>query len=1315
MKTLARYLTHNFNKINAPILAVTAVLAMVACCQMAPAQSGAGSIQGTVTDSSGAVIPGASIHVVNPATGVVTDSKSNGVGFYQVPELFTGAYDVTITALGFKTYATRIDLLVAQNAVINPVMTAGTVTQEVTVSGNAVELTTTDSGTLGTTLENQRINQLPMNGRDLTTLAQENTPGMSAGGERINGMLYEAIDYVSDGVSTTNSQAGGEVNSILQDPDSVQEVKVDALDASAQYATPATVVLTTKSGTNSLHGTFFETARNNAIGVAKSRQNPSDYVAPHLVRNEFGASVGGPIILPHVYHGKDKSFWFFAYERYSLASQTSLLLTTPTTAMRQGNFSGLVNSSGVLQTLYDPATTNSSSACAATPANPANAYCRESFTQEYGETGVNVNSVPIGRESPVAKLYLAMFPQPTNTKDPLVSDNLTYNSPTLDIIPNITFRLDHVFNDNNRAYVRYTNNLANTDANGNGNAENLAISGIPAGAAMGRIDYPEGSMLAGIGYTHVFSPTFFAETVASEQWNYFRNVDGIGPPADYESELGLPNNFGTTGFPSTTGLIMNPNGSQSNSDEDQLTVNLDENLTKTVGRHQMQFGGRFHHERMGVVPEGVVDTQAFDGLATGVYNPGTAASYGALANTGEADGDFFIGSADTYTIHLQPGHIHYHQNELDGYFQDNYHVSRKLTLNLGLRYEAHPGLFIKYGLATTYDLKNDAFVTAVPPSTLIAEGYTTPAIISNMEEIGLKFETPAEAGFPASLADNYYLNFLPRAGAAYLLGGKYGTVLRGAYGRYTFNSALSEVANHYMSQAPFAGAYSQSYTAANQAVDNLPDELLRYNDPVEFGEEGVNTANVVNTSSTTAILPGGLNFFSDNPNFPPSTVTEANVTIEQPLKGNSALAVSWVGTFGSGLDTQLDYNNAPSTYEWEMATGTIPPTGGASVIGTPQQDTYAATATRPYNNTTLGSAVMVERSGWSNDNALQVSYQRLFHHGFAYQVAYVYSKAMRMGGDAEQDGPASGSTYGTGYSAVIYPVANYPGFEGTAGAMSPVASSGPIYPGAAAPAPPAGTPLWQDYHALDRFEGYQLDDTVPKMHVLFNGIVDLPFGTGKRFLGNANRFLNELVGGFQLAGDGTVGSQEEQLDNPPTGGNWGATSPLVVWKHKYPIQDCRSGVCENSYMWYNGYLAPTVLPAPLGTCTTNCVNGLPTSYVPYQTPIDNTPGTTYYGDNDVVVTLANGSKQTVPYPGSLLGACYLCKTMVNGPNNWTIDTSIFKVFPITERMNLRVNMDVFNALNVQGWENPGYLSGVETNLTSYNTPRQIQLTARLTF
>lgn len=1288
--------------------AFAGLLCAILFCSGALAQSGAGSIQGTVEDATNAVVAGATIHVLNVATGIASDTQSNGVGFYQVPALFAGNYAVTVSAPGMRTYKTSIELLVAQNAIINPILSAGAITQRVVVSGNDVQLTTTDNGAITSTLENARINQLPMNGRSLATLVGITTPGLEIinGGQNLNGMRRESLDYVIDGVTTQNTTNGGEIapQQQLIDPDAVQEVTMEAAASDAQYSTPATVIVTTKSGTNSLHGTLFETARNNAIGLAKNRQDPSDYSAPHLVRNEFGASAGGPIILPHIYHGKNKSFWFFAYERYSQASSSAVLAKVPTLAMTQGDFSGLVNGAGLQQTIFDPATTANSAKCPYTQA--ANPYCRTAFPN---------NQIPTAEESPLAKIYYDLIPKPTSPANPLVQANLDVINPSFQVEPQETFRLDHMFNESNRAYLRYTQNVMGVNVFGG--PRNLAVDGIPAGAAVGSSgsgsyhNAPTATYLASVDYAHVFSPTFFAETNFSQQWLNSTATAGVAPNVNYESRLGLPNNFGESGFPLFSGPLFALGTSQTGHNEiSQIVITLDENLTKTVGHHQMQFGGRYRHERMFNVVNALNDAISITGAPTALYQTSSGANYSAIPNTGYADASLFLGSANAYTVNLSPPGLHFHLMEFDSYMQDNYHARRDLTVTLGLRYENHTGYWVKNGLLSSFDLKNDAEVLGAPITSLIAEGFTTQAIISNDENIGVKFETPQQAGVPAKLFKNYNLLFLPRIGFAYQpFGGRHGTVIRGGYGRYVAATNANEDGfSESIKVTPIVGTYTQSYSSAAQAIDGLPNELLRYNDPAVFGVMGVNTANVVNTSSTNAILPG-LGHVAVSPNWPPASDTETDFTIEQSLKGNSALRISWIWTHGTNLPANVYYNHHPTNYQWEMATGTIPPTGGAAVIGTSQQNTYAATATGPYDQTTWGNNTLAEKVGWSNDNALQVNYQRLFHHGVAYQFTYVFSRPLQ-----------TGTNVWPTFSPALYPAANFPGVMGSVGTMS--SPYGTVYPGVPPPARPAGVPVWGRYHALDRYEYYGQDSTVPIHHIRFNGIVDLPFGRGKRFLGNVSGFVNELVGGFQLAGDGSITSQVFA----PSAGNWGAVSPLKVYKHKKPITDCRSGVCQKEYLWFNGYLAPTVTTGVAGsTCTKNCVTGLPADYVPMQVPINNTPGTPYYGTNDVLVSspailAANkGAPVAIAYDAGPIGANYLGKSWVNGPMNWVADASLFKVFPIREGTSLRFNMDAFNVFNVQGYTNPGPdgTEKVEPGglSNSYNAPRQIQLTMRLTF
>jgi hypothetical protein len=1242
----------NTNKLSFAMLAVSLFLPAGLL-----AQSGAGSIQGVIQDASSAAIPGASVHVVNQSTGVANNTTSNSSGFYSVPGLFAGNYTLTFSAPGMKKYQTTVALQDAQVAVLNPKLTVGDVAEQVTVSAETVQLATYDSGTVSTQLDSNRIDQLPQNGRNVLGLAQNTVPGLEAGGQRANGTMPEGMEYSQDGAPMTNRNFGGENNgqSILPDPDAVQEVKVETLNSGAQFATPATAILTTKSGTNDIHGSAFETARNNYFGVAKARQNPANFAAPHLVRNEFGASVGGPIFIPKVYNGKNKSFFFFAYERFSLRQAANELVFVPTVAMRNGDFSGLINNSGIQQVLYDPNTTQ------------AGTLQRTPFPN---------NQIPITRESPLAKAIYAATPLPNTADNPLINSNFNAVNNSTQTVPNMTVRLDHVFNQNNRMYFRFTDidqqqqALRNYPAN---SPANVAGGGLPAGAT-GYQASPIQTISGAIGYSHLFSPTFYSETVLSQQWQrqYVQGAEISNQ--NYESLLGLPNNFGQTGFPTIgANLIMPYGGSQFNYGMSQIISTLDENMTKILGKHTFQFGGRYRHERFGYLSDRSADTIAFTNQATAVYDPTTGANYGAKANTGYQDADFFLGAASSYSQVKNAPFGHYREQEIDSYIQDNFRVSQHLTINLGLRWEMHPAPHADQGNFVTFDLKNDALVLVNPLSYYIQNGLTTQAIVTNLQNLGVKFETPKQAGLPSSGIYNSMANFNPRLGFAYTPPfGKWGTVIRGGYGEYLYPVPIRNSVRYLTADYPFTASYSQSYTSAAQAPDGLPNYLLRSPQTVIAG---LNSANVVNTNSVNALLPGiGLSE-TLNPHYPPAKVQAANATIEQPFRDGSVFRITYVFTHASNLDQNYQYNNAPSTYVWETNTGTVPPTG-----------TYASTATRPYDQTTWGGNVLSQKTGWSNDSALQLNYQRPFKKGIAYQIFYVYSRAFRLGGNTFRD-------------AVLYPAADFA-------------------PGVIPAGLNTGT-LLNPSQALNRWENYHVDTAIPEHRITFNGIVDLPVGKGKRLLHNSNRLVDALVGGYQVAFVGQLVSQSFQVGS----NNWGATSQMKVYKSSAPITDCRSGVCHPAYLWFNGYVAPTVINA-----AKNGISGIPANYTPYEAPINNTPGTPNYGNNNVTVTLKDGTQVSTAYSPGPSGTATssatttivsapnpFAQTILLGPFNYEADISLYKVFSITERVKLRVNVDAFNAFNIQGRVNPNPNDGIESLQTSYWTPRQVQFSARISF
>ena len=1211
------------------------------------AQSGAGSIQGTVQDVTTAPIPGCSIHVVNQATNVAIDTTTNTSGFYSMPGLFAGTYTLTFTSPGMKKHEAVITLQNAQVAVLNVTLSIGDVAEKVVVTAETVQLATYDSGTVSTHLDSKRIDQLPQNGRNILGLAQNTVPGLEGGGTRANGLMQEGMEYSQDGAPMTNRNFGGEANSAqatLPDPDAVQEAKFEILNSSAKFATPATVIITTKSGTNDFHGSLFETFRNNYFGIARARQNPADFAAPHLVRNEFGASIGGPILIPKLYDGRNRSFFFYAYERFSLRQAANQLVTVPTVAMRNGDFSGLVNRAGILQQLYDPNTTQ----------GPGNNYARLPFVN---------NQIPLSRISPLAKTLYAATPLPQTPDNPLINSNFNAVNNIEQTVPNQTVRFDHVFNEANRAYFRFTDidqdqqALRNYPANSPANVEG---GGLPAGAT-GFQRIPIRTISGALGYSKVFSSTFFSETIFSMQWQRMYVEGNQASQKNYEKQLGLPNNFGQIGFPDIgANLIMPYGGSMWNYGMSQRLSTIDENLNKIWGKHEFAFGFRYRHEKFGYLSDRSPDQVAFTNLGTAIYDPATGANYGARANTGYADADFFLGLGASYNQRRNAPFNDCSLREFALYFQDNYRVSQRLTLNLGLRWEAHPAPRARNDYLVTFDLKSTSLVLPRPLEYYVEKGLTSQAILTNLKNLGVNFATPEQVGLPSRGFYGSNKNFLLRLGFAYTPSiGRNGTVIRGGYGEHIYPVPVRNSIRYLTANYPFTASYSQSYTAASQAPDGLPNFLLRSAPAVIAGQ---NSSDVVNSESTTALLPGISLGTTAHSYYPPARVREGNLSIEQPFRDGSVFRITYVFTHGENLDQNYTWNNAPSAYVWQVATGTTPPTGP-----------LASVATRPWDKKVWGGGNLSMKTGFSNDSALQLNYQRPFNKGIAYQIFYVYSRAFRVGGNTFRDN-------------TLFPAANFA-------------------PGVLPAGLDVGTYL-EPSRALNRYQNYMVDTAIPLHRITYNGVVDLPVGRGKRFLGSSNRFVDALLGGYQVAFVGTVVSQAFAVASA----NWGATSPIQRYKSSVPVTDCRSGVCRPAYMWFNGYLSPTQINTPNG------VQGVPADYIPYLAPINNTPGAPNFGNNNVPVTLADGRQVVTAYsPGPGTGAHPFGHMVLEGPINQRADISLYKVFSITEGVKLRFNMDAFNAFNIQGLVNPNTSDGIQSLQTSYWTPRQIQFTLRLLF
>jgi len=266
--------------------------------------------------------------------------------------------------------------------------------------------------------------------------------------------------------------------------DTIGELRSETNNSSAKLNRPGTFMVTTRSGTNQLHGAIFETARNSGIGVARARQ---DFFTkpPQLVRNEFGASVGAPIWIPKLYNGRNRTFFFFAYEGYQLRQGSTRNIAVPTEAMRQGDFSGLADGAGRRFTIYDPLSTG---------AGPT--WTRMPFTG---------NRIPSQRQSPLAKYLYSVTPMPTRTDNPLVASNWFGPDFNKTEQHTETLRIDHKVNDGNHLFFRYSHSPGTTSRT------NDPFGGSPTTLdfrANALIDKQSNDSVVG-NWTHTFSPTFF--------------------------------------------------------------------------------------------------------------------------------------------------------------------------------------------------------------------------------------------------------------------------------------------------------------------------------------------------------------------------------------------------------------------------------------------------------------------------------------------------------------------------------------------------------------------------------------------------------------------------------------------------------------------------------------------------------------------------------------------------------------------------------------------------------------------------------------
>jgi hypothetical protein len=1081
------------------------------------AQTGTGSIQGTVSDATGAVLPGATVTATHTETARRYTTTSTDVGFYIFPSVQVGQYQVTVEAAGMESWKGELTLQVGQRAEVNPTLRVSGTATEITVAGDVTPLVTTTNPTLANIVERERIEQLPTNGRFITNLIYMTTPGLeSEGGLRVFGIRH-GFELLQDGAVLENRQ-WQPIPARPPSLDTIAEFRAETSNSSAKMNRPGTVILTTRAGTNSVHGSLFETHRNSGLGVARARQ---DFFIkpPHLVRNEYGGSLGGPVYLPKLYNGKNRTFFFFAYEGYKLRQASTRSVTMPTAEMRQGDFSGLVDAQGRRFTLYDPLTTQAN-------------WSRLPFQN---------NQIPVSRRSPLATHLYNITPTPTLPGvNPLVAANWFGLGFANTDQTTITTRVDQRISDNDQIFFRYSHNPAFRRATSSlGSTATTSSPTTLDGKANGNID-EQSNDNGVVSWTHTFSPTFFSETIGSVQRDYRGRLPIA--PEDIATQLGLPNPFGGLGFPriQDTGFGLDYDSNVNLNIDFSWIAQVDQNFTKIFGRHEFQFGGRYRYEAVDVLPDQQVTYGQinFSTMATALYDPTSGNAYGAVPFTGHNAANLYLGNS-RHLARFFRSYFRMRGGEKALYFQDNFKVNSRLTLNLGLRYEyTSPGTEADNSLVG-FNPNTRAIVMARSIEEMAALRHVHPTIARAYANLGVKYETPEQAGLPDNLIYPNKLDFGPRAGFALRLGSQdRPTVLRGGYSLFAFPEQIRAATGDLRAIVPTTAIFENNPNSATQSPDGLPNYLLRSVPTVIAGQ---NSSNVLDLNSVTGITRGTGTVYYMDPKQPTARAHEWNMTIEKEVHDNTVVKFSYVGTNAIRLNQWYSYNDTAPNYIWYATTGEPLPTGE-----------FANVARRPFDREIFSTIREYQKTGWSNSNSLVAEVQHRYSQGYAFQVFYTMSNALR--------------TAGNGWSDDVLNETN-------------------VYLPNAVPTDP---------DARNRLLYYRRDTDIPKHRVNWNWIVDLPIGRGKPLARNSRGLVNHLIGGWQIAGNGEYRTRYFAL---PTN-LWGPQSNIEVYGKQYPIQDCRSGVCYDGYLYYNGYIPANRVNSTTANGTPNGVMGVPYSYRP---------------------------------------------------------------------------------------------------------------------
>jgi Carboxypeptidase regulatory-like domain/TonB dependent receptor/TonB-dependent Receptor Plug Domain len=1261
-------------------LALTCFVFMLAASQFAFAQVDEGSITGTVQDATGAVVAGAQVTLVNTDQGITLQTRTSGSGAYAFTPVRVGHYKISATAKGFaKTTQENLVVNVAQTLLVNIQLKLGAATETVEVS-TAPPLMQTEEASVGQVVGEEQVNDLPLNGRNFTFLAQlgagmqtpqADTRGNAASGAfSANGLRPAQNNYLLDGIDN-NSNAVDFLNgtnfAVLPPVDAVEEFKVQTADFSAELGRSAGAVMNVsiKSGTNSIHGAAWEFFRNRVLDASDWFEDFNGIPKAAFQQNQFGASIGGPF-------KKNKLFFFGDYESLHRVEGSVSTGAVPSQLMASSGYTNLseilaaqagatpqtddLGRSIALGTVLDPATTRQVTAGTVDPVTgivaASSGYVRDPFgystCSSAGLTAVTpaacpgLNQLPAGRLDANAIKMLQLYPTPTKTSVANLFSNFSSNPNIFEHRNAYDVKVDYNGSAKDQVFYRFSY----VD-------DPIFIPGIFGGIADGGsfqqgLQTAHSNQSAG-AWTHVFNPD--TVNVGRVGFNHL-HTSRFGPEGTVS---GIPAQFGINGIPQSTengglgsydigGLSTLGSNAFLPSDEISQTLQLTDDFTRIWGKHSFKMGIENQHVKFDTLQPAfsrgnfdyngqftdVVNTSSGNlGIAQFLLSPTTATVANGVDYSGGSDGINASNISTTYD----------YKTYTALYIQDDWKVSPKLTINLGLRWDY-------FGPIQETNGGQANFV----PSALGPPTYLIPATGKDVRTLSSTANNPSLAGdgfldllaadgitldetnkYGRGLLQVQKANFSPRVGFAYQFDPK--LVVRGGFG-FFYNSFENQgygpnIGENY----PFVFNFSYGAKAPNsnpQATDGVYP--IGYNSPWSGcsaaspgGTYTLESGLACIAFTPTQVNAEGLGLQGLQFNYQTPSTLSTNFTVQYSVTRSLSATASYVFTQGAHLQNGIGTNNVSQIYSATHSTSD-PISSGINEIPFPdfsQGMSYHATV------------------GDSDYNGLQTKLEWQNAHGLNFLLAYTWSKTDSDAGDL-----LNGGNTGSDRAPDV------PGL-------------GPRFDWGL-----ANFDIRQVLHASG---GYQL-----------------PFGKGKDFLNNGSKLTDAVVGGWSINWIATLqGGQPLNI-----GCIDGTAAGLGCNAIKVPGQSQKLGI------HLNGDTPPTWLGNPAAfnqACELGVTPATPTGCIPL-----------------------NGKDALGDEPGQTVT-----------PGFHRLDFSTFKAFQLNERWSMQFRAEFFNILNHPNFNAPGFGGNGVVSIggsTSFNSttfgqvgstrdnpqdPRQIQFALKL--